>query len=73
MTSALLESPPRSLFGATCEAAPAGGRGTTLEERLEWAWRAVQAEGHAECPVCGSKMRFERGAGNCTGCGSTLS
>ena len=72
MTSALLESRPASLFAEARRAEPAGGRGTTLEERLERALRAVQIEGHAECPVCHSSMRLEGHAGRCTGCGSTL-
>jgi hypothetical protein len=72
MTTALLES-PLSLFGeARRSPAPAGGRGVTLEERLETAWRAVQADGLAECPVCRAAMRREGAAGTCTGCGSTL-
>jgi hypothetical protein len=72
MTSALLESPPVSLFAERRRADPAGGRGTTLEERLERALRAVRAEGQAECPVCHAGMRLEGQAGRCTGCGSTL-
>jgi hypothetical protein len=72
MTSALLES-PLSLFAETRRARPAGGGGTTLEERLDEAWRAVRAEGQAECPVCRARMRLQDGAGRCTGCGSTLS
>jgi hypothetical protein len=72
MTSALLESP---LFPVsdTRRVGPPGGGGTTLEERLEGAWRAVRADGQAECPVCRSRMRLQDGAGRCTGCGSTLS
>lgn len=72
MTSALLES-PLYLLAETRRARAAGGGGTTLEERLEGAWRAAQADGQAECPVCRSSMRFEDGAARCTGCGSTLS
>ena len=71
MTPALLES-PRSLFAGARRARPAGGRGATLEERLEQALGAVQAEGQAECPVCRSAMHLEGAAGRCTGCGSTL-
>jgi hypothetical protein len=67
----LLASPP-SLFAAARRSGPAGGRGVTLEERLERAWRAVQAEGRAECPVCRAGMRADSGVARCTGCGSTL-
>jgi len=72
MTTAVLES-PRSLFAEARRSSPAGGRRATLEERLEGAWRGVQAEGRAECPVCQVGMRLEDGAARCTGCGSTLS
>ena len=71
MTSALLES-PLSLFAEARRSQPAGGRGITLEERLEHAWRAVHAEGLAECPVCHAGMRAEGSAARCAGCGSTL-
>ncbi len=72
MTSALLESPPISLFAEARRADVAGGRGITLEERLERTLRAVQAEGDAQCPVCHASMQLEGHAGRCTGCGSTL-
>jgi hypothetical protein len=72
VTTALLESPV-SLFAEARRSRPAGGRGTTLEERLEGVWRAVQADGRAECPVCRSAMRPEAGLARCGGCGSTLS
>jgi ribosomal protein L37AE/L43A len=74
VTGALLESPP-SLFAEERRrgAGPAGGRGLTLEERLESALRAVRADGRAECPVCHATMRAEAGAARCSGCGSTLS
>ena len=71
MTSALLES-PRSLFAEARRGLPAGGRGVTLEERLETAWRAAQADGIAECPVCRAAMSREAAAARCSGCGSTL-
>jgi hypothetical protein len=71
MSTALLES-PLSLFGETRRPRPAGGGGVTLEERLEAAWRAVQTEGAAECPVCQAGMRRDGAAARCTGCGSTL-
>jgi hypothetical protein len=72
MTTALLES-PLSLFAEARRRQPAGGRGMTLEERLEGAWRAVKAGGQAACPVCSGAMRAEDGAVRCTCCGSTLS
>jgi hypothetical protein len=72
MTSTLLESPPVSLFAESRGPGPAGGRGTTLEERLELALRAVQAEGKTACPVCRASMHLEARAARCTGCGSTL-
>jgi hypothetical protein len=72
MTGALLEA-PCSLFAEEGRVGQAGGRPTTLEERLEAAWGAVQANGEAECPVCRSTMRREEGAGRCGGCGSVLS
>jgi hypothetical protein len=72
VSTALLES-PLSLFGQAHRSRPAGGRGLTLEERLEAAWRAVQAEGVAECPVCHERMHAGGGAARCAGCGSTLS
>jgi hypothetical protein len=75
MTHALLE-PPASPFAGGCRTGPLGGGGHTLEERLEAAWRAVRAEGRAECPVCRSAMHLDRDDGDtarCTGCGSMLS
>jgi hypothetical protein len=72
MNTALLES-PLSLFGEARRSRPAGGRGITLEERLECVLRSVQADGVAECPVCRAQMRAEDGAARCSGCGSTLS
>jgi hypothetical protein len=71
MTTALLES-PLSLFGEAGRPRPAGGNGPTLEGRLEAAWRTVQTQGAAECPVCHAGMRREGAAARCTGCGSTL-
>ncbi|MGH2762367.1 MAG: hypothetical protein ACRDL4_21310 [Thermoleophilaceae bacterium] len=71
MTTALLES-TLSPFGEAGRARPAGGRRPTLEERLEEAWRAVRADGRAECPVCHAEMRPEDGAARCGDCGSTL-
>lgn len=72
MTAALLESAPARFAGRT-RRATRGGRGATLEERLEAAWTAVGAEGRAGCPVCGARMFPEDGTACCTGCGSQLS
>jgi hypothetical protein len=72
MTSTLLESPPLPLFAEARRPGPAGGRGTTLEERLELTLRALRSEGEAACPVCRASMQLEGQAGHCTGCGSTL-
>jgi hypothetical protein len=72
MSTALLGS-PLSLFAEMGRIRPAGGRGMTLEERLDGALRSAQADGMAECPVCRAQMRAERGVARCTGCGSTLS
>jgi hypothetical protein len=71
MTTAMLES-PLSLFAQTRRSLPAGGRGITLEERLESTLRSAQAHGVAECPVCRAGMQAEGGVARCSGCGSTL-
>jgi len=71
VTGALLESPAR-LFARP----PDGdrrGRGLTLEQHLSGAWRAVQAHGAAECPVCRGPMTLSGGSARCEGCGSRLS
>jgi hypothetical protein len=51
---------------------PCGGR-MTLEERLQSAWRGLQAGGAAECPLCGGRMTLAVGGGECGGCGGRLS
>jgi hypothetical protein len=71
MTTALLES-PLSLFAEAGRIRPAGGRGMTLEERLDAALRSARADGVGECPVCRAPMVPEHGAARCSGCGSTL-
>jgi hypothetical protein len=71
--SATLTESPLPLFGATSHATPAGGRPTTLEERLGTAWHELRHDGTAECPICHTAMRLESGTGRCGGCGSTLS
>ena len=65
MTGALLDKPPRGVTR------PGDGR-TTLEERLQGAWRGLHAEGEAECPVCGDRMTLRGGAGECGRCGGRL-
>ena len=72
MTTALLESPTR-MFGESAGGAPPAGGGAKLEERLRGRWRALNAHGAAECPVCGSRMTLRDGAGECGSCGSCLS
>ena len=72
MTAAVLEAPPARSAG--CQAARrVGGRGVTLEERLESAWRAAQREGVAECPVCHGPMLGAGAGARCGGCGSVVS
>ena len=44
MSPALLEAPPRLLSGDGVTSA-VGGRGVTLEERLEAAWRSARRDG----------------------------
>ena len=50
----------------------AGGRRPTLEELLESRWRAVNAEGEADCPVCHATMHLEGEQARCGGCGAAL-
>jgi hypothetical protein len=71
VTAGLLEAPSRALAGAFQPAPPGGGR-TTLEERLQTAWRLLQAEGAANCPVCSGEMTLRAGVGACAGCGARL-
>jgi hypothetical protein len=63
MSAAVLEA-PTLLF--------ARRRRPTLEELLEGRWRAVHAEGEADCPVCEAPMRLEGEQARCGGCGATL-
>jgi hypothetical protein len=71
VSAALLEAPPRLLErdGVT---STVGGRGVTLEERLEAAWRSARRDGATECPVCDAAMRADGAAARCGGCGSVL-
>ena len=66
--SALLEA-PAPLFAS---ASPADGPRPTLEELLESRWRAVNAEGEADCPVCHAAMHLEGEHARCGGCGTAL-
>jgi hypothetical protein len=74
--SATLTGPPLALFearAAPSRRGPAGGRPTTLEERLARTWRALHEAAEADCPICHTAMRMESGSGHCTSCGTTLS
>jgi hypothetical protein len=72
MTPAALEAPPARSAGWQA-ARRVGGRGVTLEERLESAWRAAQREGVAECLVCHGQMLAAGAGARCEGCGSVIS
>ena len=72
MTAAVLETPP-ARSASSRGTGGIGGRGVTLEERLESAWRAAQREGVAECPVCHGPMRSAAAGARCRGCGSVVS
>ena len=71
MTAGVAEAPSRAFAAGSSFAVPGGGR-VTLEERLEGAWRRLNAEGSAECPVCGHEMTLHAGAGECGGCGAKM-
>jgi hypothetical protein len=74
--STTLTGPRPSLFEtatATSASARAGGRPTTLEERLAHTWHELAHAGEADCPMCHTAMRLQAGTGRCTGCGTTLS
>jgi hypothetical protein len=49
-----------------------GVGGSTLEQRLDEAWRELHGDGAASCPVCGGRMALAGDAGSCAGCGSEL-
>jgi hypothetical protein len=72
MSHALLEPPARLFGGSPHMAARSGGR-LTLEERLSGTWRAVNAEGGADCPLCGSRMTLRDAVAECGSCGTRLS
>ena len=56
--------------------ATAGGRGATLEERLNATLHSACADGSTECPVCDARVTPARDgtlSAECGGCGSRLS
>jgi hypothetical protein len=52
--------------------ARSAGSGLTLGERLERVRADLDAEGVAECPVCGGRMLLSGHVARCTDCGSAL-
>ena len=72
MTATLLDAPGR-LFAESGQPARITGGRVTLEERLGSTWRALQAQGVAECPLCHARMNRVEGVGECTDCGTRLS
>ena len=65
----LLDRPP--VFGGWQEDR-SGGRGLTLEQRLDGVWEGLRADGAAECPVCHGTLRHGERLARCGDCGSTL-
>jgi hypothetical protein len=49
-----------------------GGRGATLEERLDAALNATRMNGSTECPICDARMTSTRAGAECGGCGARL-
>ena len=73
MSTALLEIPAAGrLFEGDGREGAAERGAVTLEERLNAAWRALQTDSEAECPVCQSRLRYDKDHGECEGCGSRL-
>jgi hypothetical protein len=72
VSAALIDS-PLSLFAQASRSQRAGRRRTTLEERLDSAWRALRQDGTSDCPICHTPMRLDEGVGRCRCCGSELS
>lgn len=70
-TMELLQPRLRPFAAARC--VPESGGGVTLQERLDGAWRSLDAHGVSECPVCHARMTMKAGAGQCGGCGARLS
>jgi len=48
------------------------GSGLTLGLKLDSVWEGLLAAGAAGCPVCSARMERVAGAGQCAGCGSSL-
>ena len=57
-------------MSATCEAPVATG--LTLDQLLTRAHEAAQANGKADCPVCGGTLLSNGVDAECTSCGSHL-
>jgi hypothetical protein len=49
------------------------GSRPTLESVLSSAWEGLLAVGAADCIVCGAQMERRGAAGECGGCGTTMS
>jgi hypothetical protein len=49
------------------------GSRLTLEQTLDRAWEGLLAVGAADCIVCGARMERRGAAGECGGCGTTIS
>lgn len=71
MTATLFDMPVGPVAESSLSA-PSGRGSTTLEERLQTAWRGLRAAGAAECPVCGGQLILGAGGGECEGCGGRL-
>jgi hypothetical protein len=71
MSTALLER-SAGLFSQSPWEGAASGRRVTLEERLRATWRAANAEGFADCPLCGSRMTLRDAGAECGSCGARL-
>lgn len=66
---------PREICGADVSARSpdsSGGRGLTLEERLDSVWEGLRADGAAECPICHGRMVAGAPVCCCGACGSRL-
>jgi hypothetical protein len=74
VSTAVLESGTVGRLFSEDEARAEADEGcVTLQERLDTAWRSLQAAGVAECPLCRDRVSLHDGAhGGCEGCGSRL-
>ena len=73
MSTALLEIPAAGrLFEGDGREGAAERGAVTLEERLNAAWRALQTDSEAECPVCHGRLRRQESHGECGDCRSRL-